>query len=152
VTVTGVVVAAASSGLLVAASILALHRRRRRRERREEARAVAAELVPEIQALVAGCDLHGPTGGTPPPAARYPLLRQRLPRIVSDPCLFAVETFYQSVEAYRVASSEMKEAFAEGSDVSLGDRIRAKDRRDRCLKDVFYTGEAAVESLSKRLD
>ena len=41
----------------------------------------------------------------------------------------------------------MTAAFAAESDFSLGDRIRAKDRRDRCLKDVYYTGEAALERL-----
>lgn len=141
-------------GLLLAipVSVVALGRHRRRRERREEAKHIAADLVPEIRSLLAACDSLGPTRGTPPPASRYPLVRQRLPGILADETLFAVETFYQSVEAYRLAASAMREAFAEGSTLDLGDKIRAKDRRDRCLKDVFYSGEAAVERLSKRFD
>jgi hypothetical protein len=43
----------------------------------------------------------------------------------------------------------MTAAFTAESDLSLGDRIRAKDRRDRCLKDVYYTGEGALERLQK---
>jgi hypothetical protein len=36
----------------------------------------------------------------------------------------------------------------EASTSSLGDRIRAKDRRDRSLKDVLFAGEAAIQSVS----
>jgi hypothetical protein len=43
----------------------------------------------------------------------------------------------------------MTAAFSTESALGLGDRIRAKDRRDRCLKDVYYTGEAALERLQK---
>jgi hypothetical protein len=141
-------------GLLfaIAAAIVLTNRYRRDRARREEASNVAAELVPEIRSLLSACDSAGPTGGTPPPAAHYPLVRQRLPRILRDETLFAVETFYQSIEAYRAADAEMREAFAEGSALALGDKIRAKDRRNRALKDVFYTGEAAVERLSQRAE
>jgi len=136
-------------GALAAISALALHRWRRHRERRAEARHIAAELLPEIRALVAACDSGGPTGGVPPEAAHYPVLRQRFPRSLPNEVLFAVETFYQSVASYRTAASEVREAFAEQSSLGLGDKIRAKDRRDRCLKDVFYTAEAALERLSK---
>jgi hypothetical protein len=41
----------------------------------------------------------------------------------------------------------MAAAFATDSERSLGDRVRAKDRRDRCLKDVHYAGEAALQRL-----
>lgn len=135
--------------LLVAVLVMALQRRRRRQKRRQEEKSIATELVPEIRAIVAGCDSRESAEGAPLRATHYALLRQRLPRFLSEDTLFAVETFYQSVEAYRAASTEMGEAFAEGSGLSLGDKIRAKDRRDRCLKDVLYVGEAAVERLSK---
>jgi hypothetical protein len=55
------------------------------------------------------------------------------------------------VESYRDARVMMIEAFDEGDERSLGDRIRAKDRRDRCLKDVYYTGHGAVEKLEQLL-
>jgi hypothetical protein len=138
--------------IAVAAALAALRRIRLGRERREEANNVAVELIPEIRALLEACDSRLPASGAPPPAPRYALLRQRLPRILSDEALFAVETFYQSVAAYETAENEMRHAFAEGSTLALGDKIRAKDRRDRSLKDVFYTGEMAVERLSKGLD
>ena len=76
---------------------------------------------------------------------------QRLPQVLSSEHYFAVETFYQCVESYRDARATMIEAFDEDDERSLGDRIRAKDRRDRCLKDVYYTGHAAVEKLEQLL-
>ena len=45
----------------------------------------------------------------------------------------------------------MSAFFAEDDTSSLGDRIRAKDGRDRCLKDVYLTGEAAVQKLEMLL-
>jgi hypothetical protein len=71
--------------------------------------------------------------------------------VLSGEHYFAVETFYQCVESYRDARASMLGAFTEGDDCSLGDRIRAKDRRDRCLKDVYYTGHGAVEKLEQLL-
>jgi hypothetical protein len=67
--------------------------------------------------------------------------------VLSGEHYFAVETFYQCVESYREARALILEAFAEDDVRSLGDRIRAKDRRDRCLKDVYYTGHAAIQKL-----
>jgi hypothetical protein len=118
---------------------------RRRKRRRLEAQTVALDLVPEVRAMIASCD----SGGEPIAADQYILARHRLPKLLSEEPLFAVETFYQCVEAYRIARAEMIEAFAEASTLRLGDRIRAKDRRDRCLKDVLYTGEAAMQALSR---
>jgi hypothetical protein len=122
-----------------------LHRNRARRI--EEARRLAQDLLPEIRSVMASCDPAGSAGGAPTAAGRFALVRQRLPRILPKESLFAVETFYQCVDAYASASTEMTAAFAAESDLSLGDRIRAKERRDRCLKDVYYTGEAALERL-----
>ena len=47
----------------------------------------------------------------------------------------------------RAAREAMIEAFEGESEPSLGDRIRAKDARDRGLKDVYYSGEAAIQRL-----
>ncbi len=118
---------------------------RRRASHRIEASLVASELLPEIRTIL---DFLGSNGDVAS-ATRFDLVRQKLPGLFRKETLFAVETFYQSVEAYRSASGAMEDAFAAASEASLGDRIRAKDRRDRCLKDVFYTGEAAIERLSR---
>lgn len=85
-------------------------------------------------------------------SGRFSLARERLPRVFSKEALFAVETFYQCVDAYARASTEMSAAFSRESDLSLGERIRAKDRRDRCLKDVYYSGEGALEHLQRATD
>jgi hypothetical protein len=135
--------------LVVAAGLARLWLRRKRARRIEEARSLAQDLLPEIRAVMASCDPAGPSSGAPMEGSRFAVLRQRLPRILPKESLFAVETFYQSVEAYARASTAMTAAFAAESVLSLGDRIRAKDRRDRCLKDVYYAGEAALERLQK---
>ncbi len=139
--------AAPALALVVAAGLARLWLHRRRARRVEEARRVAQDLLPEIRAVIASCDPAGSSGGAPAARGRFALHRQRLPRTLPKESLFAVETFYQCVDAYARASEEMIAAFAAESDLSLGDRIRAKDRRDRCLKDVYYTGEAALERL-----
>ncbi len=139
--------AAPALALVVAAGFARLWLRRKRARGVEEARSVAQDLLPEIRAVIASCDPAGCSGGAPAAGGRFALHRQRLPRILPKESLFAIETFYQCVDAYAAASKEMTAAFAAESDLSLGDRIRAKDRRDRCLKDVYYTGEAALERL-----
>ena len=136
-------------GLVVAAGLVRLWLHRNRARRIDEARHLAQDLLPEIRAVMASCDPAGGSGGAPIQGGRFALFRQRLPRILPKESLFAVETFYQCVDAYARASTEMTAAFAAESALSLGDRIRAKDRRDRCLKDVYYTGEGALERLQK---
>jgi hypothetical protein len=131
------------------AGAIGLRFRFKRARRLEEAGRVARELIPEIQAVLASCDPAGASMKEPVAGGRFALVRQRLPAILPRETLFAVETFYQSVEAYARSSEEMTAAFSDGSELSLGDRIRAKDRRDRCLKDVYYTGEAALQRLQK---
>jgi len=98
---------------------------------------------------MASCDPAGPSGGVPLEGGRFARVRERLPELLPKEALFAVETFYQSVDAYARASIEMTAAFSSASELSLGDRIRAKDRRDRCLKDVYYSGEGALERLQQ---
>ena len=55
------------------------------------------------------------------------------------------------IESYRAARLHMSASFAEDGTSGLGDRIRAKDGRDRCLKDVYLTGEAAIQKLETLL-
>lgn len=131
-----VVLVALAVGAALAAVFASLKAKRAR-----EAREVAAQLVPEIRAILD--DSEARAGETP----RYHQSRSRLPRVLSPEALFAVETFYQSAEALVRASATMAEAFGGGQDTSLGDRIRAKDLRDRCMKDVYYSGEAAIQKL-----
>ena len=135
--------------LVVAAGLSRLWLRRKRARRIEQAQDLARDLLPEIRAVMVSCDPAGPSGGTPIQGGRFALVRQRIPRTLPKESLFAVETFYQCVDAYARASNETTAAFAAESVLSLGDRIRAKDRRDRCLKDVYYTGEAALERLQE---
>lgn len=124
---------------------------RRRAARLGQVRDVAEELLPEIRALMDSADPKSRSDGEPTRARHYEACHQRLPQVLSGENYFAVETFYQSVESYRDARAMAIEAFAEDDERSLGDRIRAKDRRDRCLKDVYYTGHAAVEKLEELL-
>jgi len=121
--------------------------RRARAARLREARSIAADLLPEVRALVDAARPDSPSAGEPAPAKHYEVLRQRLPRILPREDLFAVETFYQCVESYREARRVMVRAFAVGEDENLGNRIRAKDLRDRCLNDVYYTGDALAQKL-----
>lgn len=141
--------AAPALALVVGAGLVRLWIHRKRARRIDEARSVASDLLPEIRAVMASCDPAGPSGGAPLAGGRFAVVRQRLPRVLPKESFFAVETFYQSVDVYARASTEMTAAFSQESDFSLGDRIRAKDRRDRCLKDVYYTGEGALERLQK---
>jgi hypothetical protein len=140
-----------ASAAVVLAVVVALfigwefHRNRSRK--RDEARSVVRELLPEIRAVMTSCDPAGPSGGAPMEGGRFAESRERLPAILPKEALFAVETFYQCVEAYARSSQEMTSAFAPSSELSLGDKVRAKDRRDRCLKDVYYSGEGALERL-----
>jgi membrane protein YqaA with SNARE-associated domain len=137
-----------AASLVVGAALFLLGRRWVERARkRDRARALARDLLAEIESLMASCDPASPSGGTPLAPVHYPRVRAQLPAILPKEQLFAVETFYQCVEACREALLEMRAAFAAETDRSLGDRVRAKDRRDRCLKDVFYSGEAALERL-----
>lgn len=126
-------------------------RNRRRAVRLDQARDVAEELLPEIRALMESADPKSPSDGEPARARHYEVCHQRLPQVLSGEHYFAVETFFQCVESYRDARVMMIEAFGEDAELSLGDRIRAKDRRDRCLKDVYYTGHGAVEKLEQLL-
>ena len=129
-----------------------LVRSRRRAARLSQARHVAEELLPEIRILMDSADPKNPSGGEPTRARHYEACHQRLPQVLSSEHYFAVETFFQCVESYRDARAMMIEAFDEDDERSLGDRIRAKDRRDRCLNDVYYTGHAAVEKLEQILE
>jgi hypothetical protein len=131
------------ASVVIVAAIAVVRAVRRRARIRVEASLVASDLIPEIRAI-----LDTTRSGETVPASRFALARQQLPRLFREETLFAVETFYQCVEAYRDAAGAMVEVFDGESATSLGDRIRAKDRRDRCLKDVYYTGEAAIERLS----
>ena len=126
-------------------------RRNHRVKRLQQAQSVALELLPEIRALMDSADPAGASGGEPAPARHYETCQQRLPQVFANEDYFAVETFYQCVESYRDARARALAAFADGAELSLGDRIRAKDRRDRCLKDVYYAGHAAVQKLERIL-
>ena len=136
---------------LVAIVAALMVRQRRRSERLSRARDVAEELLPEIRAVMESADPRSPSEGEPGTITHYRACHQRLPEVLTGEQYFAVETFYQCVESYRAARTTMMEAFAEDDERSLGDRIRAKDRRDRCLKDVFYAGHGAVEKLEQLL-
>ena len=122
---------------------MAVLRARQRERRRLEARSVALELMPEIRSLV---DTEA-TGTSR--AERYEARQAAVHELFSKEQAFAVDNFYGCVAAYRRAQAEMTAAFSEDDERSLGDRIRAKDARDRCLKDVFYTGEAALQHLER---
>jgi hypothetical protein len=122
-------------------------RRQRRAQESDQVRSIAQELIPEIRALLSSSEPTSLSEGEPSDARHYEACHQRLPSLLSGEAYFAVETFYQCVESYREARARGVEAFAEDDERSLGDRIRAKDRRDRCLKDVYYTGHAAIEKL-----
>lgn len=134
---------------VVVLALVSYSRHRTSQRRRAEAKSLAAELVPEIRAAMALCDPKSESPEESVSTSRYELLRQRLPLALDRETLFAVETFYQCVEAYAASARAMSEAFGEGTDLSLGDKIRAKDRRDRCLKDLYYAGEGALERLQK---
>lgn len=140
------------AGAVLVVVVLAILRRQRRSSRRQRARTIATELLPEIRVLMESVDPNGPSDGEPTSPRRYEALHQRLPQILPSEHYFAVETFYQCVSSYRDARASMKRAFTEDDERSLGDRIRAKDRRDRCLKDVYYTGHAAIEKLEQLLE
>lgn len=135
------------AGIAILLLGVGLVRSKRAARRREEARRLARELVPEIRAIVAASDPHGVTGGLPPEARVYRAHREELDPTLPAEARFAVEVFYHSVEAYADARRAALEALRDDSGLSLGDRIRAKDHRDRCLKDVYYTGEAAAQKL-----
>lgn len=124
-------------------------RYRRRRATRDEARRIAGELEPEIRALLNSSDPASGSDGHPTPANFYDAERERLARVFPKEPLFAVETFYQCVEAYRQARLALLRTMRQddAAQVSLGDKVRAKDLRDRSLKDVYYTGEAALQAV-----
>jgi hypothetical protein len=107
-----------------------------------EARTLARGLIPEIRALMASCEAGAPL-------ARDSSASVRASAILSKEAAYAVAAFYDSVDEYADASREMLAAFEKDSTLSLGDKVRAKDRRDRSLKDVYYSGEGALERLSK---
>lgn len=120
-----------------------------RRRRLRRAQSVARELAPEIRSLMQAADPNGPSEGDPGISPVYSAYQLEISALFPREVLFAVETFYQCLEAYRDARRRMIEAFAESSEASLGDRIRAKDLSDRCLKDLFYSGSASLEHLEK---
>jgi hypothetical protein len=138
-----------ASGAAAAGAVLGFTSFRTRRRRREKARSIARDLLPEIRAVLSSCDAASPSGGAPLEGGRFAENRELLPVILPKEALFAVETFYQCVEAYARSSKDMSAAFSAESVLSLGDRVRAKDRRDRCLKDVYYTGAGALERLQE---
>ena len=125
--------------------------RSRRLARMPAARELATELLPEIRELIDSSDPKGCSEGEPVAAKRYEAKQERLPHALPRESLYAVETFYRCVESYRAARTHMSASLAEDDTSSLGDRIRAKDGRDRCLKDVYLTGEAAVQKLETLL-
>lgn len=139
--------------LVVVAAVLAalagalLVRRASASRRRERARRVAEELLPEIRSILASADPHGRTEGRPAEAVAYPRRAGELASALAPEVRFAVDLFYRAVVAYDEARVAATAAFRDDSGLSLGDRIRAKDRRDRCLKDVYLTGEAASQKL-----
>jgi hypothetical protein len=133
----------------VALGLVSVFRYRKAVQRRAEAKCLAAELIPEIRAAMSACDPRSESQDESVSTSRFGLVRQRLPLVLGAEDLFAVETFYQCVEAYLASARTMSEAFGEGSELGLGDKIRAKDRRDRCLKDLYYAGEGALERLMK---
>ena len=112
---------------------------------------VARELIPEIRELIDSSDPKGLSDGEPVAAKRYEAEQKRLPQVLPNDSLYAVETFYRCVDSYRSARTHMARSFSENDTISLGDRIRAKDGCDRCLKDVYLTGEAAVQKLETLL-
>ena len=123
----------------------------RGRAKMRVARELATELLQEIRALIDSSDPKGRSEGEPVTVKRYDAERERLPQVLPNEPLYAVKTFYSCVESYRTARTHMSASFAEDDTISLGDRIRAKDGRDRCLKDVYLTGEAAVQKLETLL-
>ena len=125
--------------------------RSRGRLRMRAARALATELLSEIRELIDSSDPKGRSEGEPGAAKRYEAKQERLPQVLPNELLYAVQTFYRCVESYRTARTHMSASFAEDDTSSLGDRIRAKDGRDRCLKDVYLTGEAAAQKLETLL-
>ena len=131
--------------------VLWLLARSRGRARKEAARELATELLPEIRALIASSDPKGRSAGEPGTAKRYEAKQERSIQVLPSEPLYAVEVFYRCVESYRASRRHMAASFAEDDTSSLGDRIRAKDGRDRCLKDVYLTGEAAVQKLETLL-
>ena len=131
--------------------VASLVARSRGRARMRAARELATELIPEIRALIDSSDPKGRSEGEPVAVKRYNAERERLPQLLPNEPLYAVETFYSCVESYRTARTHMSASFAEDDTISLGDRIRAKDGRDRCLKDVYLTGEAAAQKLETLL-
>ncbi len=135
--------------VLAAAALVFLVLLRRRARRIEKARNLARDLLTEIRTVMSSCDPSGESRGAPIAADRYALARERLKGILPKEAAFAVEAFYHSVDEYADASREVSAAFASESVLSLGDKVRAKDRRDRSLKDVYYSGEGALERLEK---
>ncbi len=117
------------------------------RSRRHRAAGAASQLIPEIRNIMSSADPKGTSEGDPVPAEAYASLRDRLPRLFSAEQSYGLTAFHDCVIAYREARGQMLAAFAGGNELSLGDRIRAKDLRDRCLKDLYYAGEAAIQKL-----
>ncbi len=137
--------------LLGAVATVVAVRRHRATECRAE-RALSEKLLPEIRALLKASDPRSPSQGVPPSALLYDEMRAELVRSMREELRFAVEAFYGSLASYRHASELMTRAFQDSSDegpVSLGDRIRAKDQRDRLLKDVYDSGAFAIEKLER---
>ena len=110
--------AAPALALVVAAGLVRLWLHRKRARRIDQARSLAQDLLPEIRTVMASCDPAGASGGAPIQGGRFALVRQRLPRILPKESLFAVETFYQCVDAYARASTEMTAAFSAEGELS----------------------------------
>lgn len=128
--------------------------RSRREEHARRGHGIAEQLLPEISALVSSSDPNGRTNGEPVASAAYEACRDAVDRELDAEPRYAVETFYRSVASYRQAREQMQESFTEAPDdeaPSLGDRIRAKDQRDRLLKNVYDSGAFAIEKLEQLL-
>jgi hypothetical protein len=129
----------------LAATALWLRARRGHRRRGLE---LARDLAPEIRALKQECE-RSTDERLLCRREVYERRKPELDRLFSKDVVFAVKTFYDCLEAHREAANTMRQLFDAGEKHSLGDRIRAKDRRDRLLKDVYFSGEAALEKLDR---
>ena len=108
--------------------------RSRGRARMRAARDLATELIPEICALIDSSDPKGRSEGESVAAKRYNAERERLPQLLPNEPLCAVETFYSCVESYGVGRGAP--CGREGDDIARGGIgcwwRRGRYRRHRC--------------------